>query len=47
MHFENKYCITRYIFLFEIFKDDYLFWKWIDLFKCFIDDSINCVRSFV
>ena len=33
--------------LFEIFGDTYEFWKWIDFFKRFIDDSILILRLFV
>ena len=28
--------------MFKNFQDNYEFWKWIDTFKYFIDDSINC-----
>ena len=26
-------------------QNDLSFWKWINLFKCFIDDSINCTQN--
>ena len=37
-----KFCRAHF-FLLKNFKDNYLFWKSINLFKCFINNFINCM----
>ena len=38
---KSNFAWLALFFLFKKFKDCYYFWKCIDIFKCFIDDSIN------